>query len=288
MKRSNRLILAAAIGLVATGGLYFALARAPKAESAIPTEAVLVAVEPIPPNTKIMESQFAPQERPSKFVPAGSIRDPRVAVGRVAKENIYPGEALLEEKLMPPGAQTTLAFPLPEGCRAVTVAVDEVVGVGGFLMPGTFVDVVSTIDVDNKPATKVILQKIQVLAIAQDAAKKDSPQAKIVSSATLAVTPEDAEKLVLAADKGRIRLAIRAPKEDRTINTTGVTSESLLGVSKPAPVKVATRVQKVEKSVLREKTVYKDRVIKVIERPTPRPEPPIMVIRGGQIEMIQR
>lgn len=289
MKKSKRLVLAAAIGLVATGGFYFYLMHEPpRAESAIPTQTVLVVAQPIAPNSVITAEQVVVQSRPAMFVPEGSLLDAKEAVGKVAKVAMVPGETVIENKLLTPGAEIPLPFTLAPGKRAITVAVDEVVGVAGFLMPGTLVDVISTLDVDGLPTTNVILQKIQVLAIAQDAAKKDNPQAKVVSSATLAVAPEEAEKLVLAADKGRIRLAIRSPKENGTVKTSGVTSRSLSGAKATFAKPQAKNAQATAPVTRIVRQVVTQKVPTYIKEKPASPEPVIMVIHGSAVEMVNR
>lgn len=290
MKKSKRLMLAAAIGLVATGGFYFYLMHEPpRAESAIPTQTVLVVAQPISPNSVITAEQVVAQSRPAMFVPQGSLKEAKEAVGKVAKVAMVPGETVIDSKLLTPGAEIPLPFTLAPGKRAITVAVDEVVGVAGFLMPGTLVDVISTLDVDGLPTTNVILQKIQVLAIAQDASKKDNAQVKVVSSATLAVAPEEAEKLVLAADKGRIRLAIRSPKEKGTVKTLGVTSRSLSATptfAKPQTKKAQAAAAAPATRIVRQ--IVTQKVPTYIKEKPAAPEPVIMVIHGGAVEMVNR
>ncbi|MNL13818.1 hypothetical protein D3C87_1347370 [compost metagenome] len=142
----------------------------------------------------------------------------------------------------------------------------------GFVQPGSLVDVVGTLDIDNQPVSKVLLQKIQVLAIAQDYEKKEEQEAKVVSSATLAVTPQESEVLILAADRGKIRLAMRSANEAEDVKTSGVTPETLTAGKKSAPVRTGAS-----------KTVT--RTVKV---PVPKPNEAILVIRGTSTEQVYR
>jgi pilus assembly protein CpaB len=211
------------------------------------------------------------------------VPDSASAVGRVAKADLLPGEILVEGRLFPPGRTEDLpqVLPVPLGKRAVTVAVDEVVGVAGFVMPGTHVDVVGTLDVEGQAVTRVILQRILVLAIAQDAKRKDDPEAKIVSSATLAVTPQESQMLILAADRGKIRLAMRGPNEGAAVQIAPITPAALLG--HPAPREHA---QSAPKTITR--TVVRERAIRTAV-PAPHATPlSIMVIRGTQTETVYR
>ncbi len=274
-----RLALAVAVGL-STSGLFFAFAGRPQAGAGAaeaPTVPVMVIKAEIKAGHKLEPEQVARALRPAAHVPAGAVADAATAVGRVARSDLLPGEILVEGRLFPPGRTEDLpqVLPVPLGKRAVTVAVDEVVGVAGFVMPGTHVDVVGTLDVEGQAVTRVILQRILVLAIAQDAKRKDDPEAKIVSSATLAVTPQESQVLILAADRGKIRLAMRGPNEGAAVQLSAITPSNLLG--RPAPRERSQAAPKVvTRTVVREKA-------------PPQAAPmSIMVIRGTQTETVYR
>lgn len=287
-----RLALAVVVGL-STSAVFFVVAGRPPSRAGAaeaPTTAVVVLKEPVGAGRKLEPAQLTKAYRPAGQLPEGAVEDLESAVGRVVKADLVSGEVLLEGRLYPPGRNEDIpqVLPVPPGKRAVTVAVDEVVGVAGFVMPGTFVDVVGTMDVENQAVTRVLLQKVLVLAIAQDSKRKDDPEAKIVSSATLAVTPQESQVLILAADRGKIRLAMRGPTETENVVLTPVTPENLLAVNtvsyqknKPqrasSPSKVVTR------------TIFVDRPAKRTAAPKAAPTPSsIMVIRGTQAEMVYR
>ncbi len=138
-------------------------------------------------------------------------------------------------KLAPSGVGAGLSAVIPEGYRAMTVKVDDVVGVSGFIMPGSFVDVVAIITplsqagAANGPISKIVLQNIKVLA---SGAKIDSPenqrQPSEVKAVTLQVTPEQAEKLVLAANEGKLQLVMRNYTDQDDTKTTGANKATLL------------------------------------------------------------
>ncbi|MBU6429415.1 MAG: Flp pilus assembly protein CpaB [Cyanobacteria bacterium REEB65] len=227
-----RMAVATAIGLSTSFALFLLITHQQAAAKAAegPRTGVLVVQQGVSGGSPIEASAIALKFRPSQYVPSGSLADPRNAVGRIAREDLVPGEVLLDGLLFPPGQDAaTTVLPVPVGKRAVTVAVDEVVGVAGFVMPGSRVDVVGTLDVNDQPVTRVLLQDIQVLAIAQDAKRQEDPQAKIVSSATLAVSPKQAEILILAADRGKIRLAMRGDHETQDLHLAAVTPASIFG-----------------------------------------------------------
>ncbi|MNL37694.1 hypothetical protein D3C87_1598540 [compost metagenome] len=180
------------------------------------------------------------------------------------------GDPITDEKLLEPGEAAMTALPIPKGKRAVTVKVDEVVGVAGFIQPNSIVDVIGTWDVEGTPHSKVILQQLQVLAVAQEAGKPDESKARVTSSVTLAVTPAEAEKIILSTERGSIRLAMRSPEESSQVTTAGITPAALSGVrAKPsikAPtVRTAARPQ-------------------APSAPTP---PPIVIFRAGQPDEVR-
>lgn len=273
MKKAQRLLVATALGLATSGALfYYVNSTATEADAGVPTGQVLVAIAPIPANSKVMPDQVKVESRPVSFIPQGAVVAPEEVVGRVSKAELFPGETVIDAKFFPPGQEASMVLPVPPGKRAVTVAVDEVVGVAGFVQPGSMVDVVGTLDIDNQPVSKVLLQKIQVLAIAQDYEKKEEQEAKVVSSATLAVTPQESEILILAADRGKIRLAMRSANESEDVKTSGVTPEALTASKKPAAKPAAPRAST-------------NRTVRV---PVPKKDEAILVIRGTSTEQVYR
>lgn len=281
MKKVQRFLIAAGLGLVASGAMFAYVNGAnERADAGEPRGPVLVAKAVIPLNTKILADQVVVETRPTRYIPEGALANPDLAVGRVTKIEIAASEPILEPKLFAAGEEAQAVLPVPAGMRAITVAVDEVVGVAGFVQPGMMVDVVTTMDIEGEVVTRFLLQKVKVLACAQDAKRKDDPEAKVVSSATLAVSPVDAEKLILAADRGKIRLAMRDQAEKGDAKTTGATPASMMGVAKPAPVKTVAAKPKV---------VQKTRVVKVmVPVRTVENKPEIMIIRGTTTEMVTR
>lgn len=283
MNQAQRLLLATGLGLVASGGMFFYVNSQSKADGAEPQVAVVIATRGIAPDGRLDPGSLTIEQRPQRFVPPDGFARPDELQGRVARFEIATGSPVLASQLLPPGQLAREVLPVPPGLRAITVAVDEVVGVAGFVQPGMIVDVISTMDVGNTPRTKFLLQKIQVLACAQDAKAKDDPAARIVSSATLAVSPTQAEQLILAADRGKIRLAMRAPDEVAVAKTTGATPESMLGTPRPVAPKAAPAPEP------RVRYVTRTQVVRVAVPAQPAAEvPTIMVIRGTATELVQR
>ncbi|GLT19528.1 Flp pilus assembly protein CpaB [Vibrio zhanjiangensis] len=138
-------------------------------------------------------------------------------VGEVAASNIYPGEIITVHRLTVSGEGSTLASLIPENKRAVTIRVNDVIGVAGFLLPGNKVDVLNTIKYSSTSATTVtVLKEIKVLAVDQTAKTKENKPI-IVRAVTLEVSPREAEKLLSAQSKGEIQLALRNPHEEEKV-----------------------------------------------------------------------
>src|SRR5882672_223995 len=202
---------------------------------------VAVAKVAIPVGTRIIPEQVMMVQFPKESTPDGAFESPEKLAGRVAITNIAPREPITEARLAPEGTAGGLSAVIPEGYRAMTVKVDDVVGISGFIMPGTLVDVVVTIDPQEKagmqdPISKIILQNIKVLANGQNIDKPESErQANSVKAVTLQVTPEQAEKLALASTEGKLQLVMRNQIDQGDEKTNGVNKRQLLGGDRAVP-----------------------------------------------------
>jgi pilus assembly protein CpaB len=207
---------------------------------------VVVAKAEIPLGEKITAEQLALAPIPNGSLPEGVFRKMDEVVGRVAITPIGMRETITNMKLAPAGTGAGLSAVIPEGYRAMTIKVDDVVGVSGFIMPGSFVDIVAIIvpvsqaGAMNGPISKIVLQNIKVLA---SGAKIDSPenqrQPSEVKAVTVQVTPEQAEKLVLAANEGKLQLVMRNYSDQEDTQTKGANKSTLLSgetfVPQPPP-----------------------------------------------------
>jgi pilus assembly protein CpaB len=203
---------------------------------------VAVAKVAIPVGTKIIPEQVMVVQFPKESTPDGAFESPDKLTGRVAVTNIAPREPITEARLAPEGTAGGLSAVIPEGYRAMTVKVDDVVGISGFIMPGTLVDVVVVIDPAEKvgmqdPISKIVLQNIKVLANGQNIDKpEDQREANSVKAVTLLVLPEQAEKLALAASEGHLQLVMRNSVDQGDEQTTGINKRGLLGGDRANPV----------------------------------------------------
>jgi pilus assembly protein CpaB len=170
---------------------------------------------------------------PRGAVPQGALADPALLVGRVPRTALVRGEPVLAAKLTPEGSRGGLAAVIAPGHRAITVRVNEVIGVAGFALPGNFVDVLVSAQDDSQGArmvSRIVLERILVLAIAQEATR-DETRPKVVSAVTLQVTPQEAERLDLARNIGQLSLALRNQGDSISAAGRGVSRAELLGLN---------------------------------------------------------
>ncbi len=183
------------------------------------TVPVVAAAVDIPYGAKIEEQQLKLIDWPSDSVPPGAFNNKDQVVNKVAKNNFYAGEPLSEKRMSVYTGGSTLSALINKDYRAISVRVDDVVGVAGFILPGNYVDVLATkMDrVSNQALTQTKLQNIKVLAVDQDAShEKDKPA--IVRAVTLELRPEQAEIVVGAMQEGTIQLTLRNPEDNQVVN----------------------------------------------------------------------
>lgn len=164
---------------------------------------------------------------PSGSVPTGAFTDTKALEGRVVRTSLARGEPVIESKLAPIGTKGGLSAVIAEGSRAITVRVNDVVGVAGFALPGNYVDVIVNTQeqqgkTDGQSISKIVLEHILVLAVAQQVSRDDTAP-KVVNAVTLEVTPEQAERLDLARSVGTLSLVLRNQIDKQTLNTDGAT-----------------------------------------------------------------
>ena len=205
---------------------------------------VVVAKVDIPLGEPIVAEQLTTASFPANATPDGVYDSPEKLVGRVAVVQIAAREPVTDFKLAVEGSQGGLGATIPEGYRAMAVKVDDVVGVAGFIKPGAMVDVLTVIEpmrdqsARKDPVSKIVLQNVKVLANGQNIDKpKNEREAESVRVVTLLVTPEQAEKLALAAVEGKLRLVMRNTIDQGDEKTPGADKNSLLTgeAAKPAP-----------------------------------------------------
>lgn len=210
----------------------------------IDAEKVVVAASDIPLGSKIQPTMLITVDWPRGSIPDGAFHDLQQLQDRVAKVGVLRGEAVLEGKLAPVGTKGGLAAVIAPGKRAMTVRVNDVVGVAGFALPGNYVDVVVNAQQeqngkaeDSRQISKTVLENVLVLAVAQEA-DRDETKPKVVSAVTLELSPEDAEKLDLARSVGNLSLVLRNQIDKEPASTAGITKQQLFGTPEPAPAPI--------------------------------------------------
>ncbi len=181
---------------------------------------------------------------PKDSLPPGSQADIARLEGRVLKSALQRGEPVLEAKLAPVGTQGGLSAVIAEGKRAITVRVNDVIGVAGFALPGNYVDIIVNTQKEGERTnrdqniSKIVLEKILVLAVAQEVSR-DETKPRVVNAVTLEVTPEEAEKIDLARSVGSLSLVLRNQVDPNAIRTAGATKADLLALQAVAAKPVA-------------------------------------------------
>lgn len=229
--------IAVLLALLASVGVYRYLSEKGKmAEQArLQTVGIVVAVVDIPIGSQINPNQVAITAWPKDLYPQDSFADVKSVASRVARRDFQRGEPITESKLVPANkGGGLLSLIVPEGKRAFTIRVNEVVGVGGFIVPDTRVDVIVTMvpPGSTEKISKVVLENMHVLAAGQIVEQKENKPIT-VNTVTLSVTPEEAEKLALASNDGVIQLVLRNFMDTDNVVTVGATRSRLLSAYRP-------------------------------------------------------
>jgi pilus assembly protein CpaB len=264
------------------------------------TSDVVVAKVDIPVGSRIIPEQLTVVQFPADVTPVGAIgKIDENLIGRVVITALSPKDPVTEAKLAPIGSLGGLSSVIPEGYRAMTVKVDDVVGVSGFIMPGTLVDVVVVIQppkgtANDETISKIVLQNIKVLASGQniDKPKNDREVERSVRAVTLQVTPEQTEKLALASSEGKLQLVMRNSVDQADEQTSGANKRSLLNGERamlvPEPGVGSNAAPKAAPSSVRR---YTPRPVKETApapkttQPPAAPRPTVEVIKGGKKEI---
>ncbi|MCC2955090.1 Flp pilus assembly protein CpaB [Massilia sp. IC2-477] len=206
---------------------------------------IVVAASDISLGQRLTPEMLKLVEWPAHSVPKGAFDDPQKLSGRVIKTSILMGDPVSEAKLAPAGTLGGLSALITEGKRAITVRVNDVIGVAGFALPGNYVDIIVSTETEPPPQaqgqaagprqqsiSKIVLERILVLAVAQEVNRDDS-KPKVVNAVTLEVTPEQAEQLDLARSVGTLSLALRNQVDPAAAQTAGATKQNLLPAATP-------------------------------------------------------
>jgi len=250
--------------LLAVGAAWVAnrwlVAQNERREAVPETVSVAVAAIDIPFATKVEARHVSTIQMLQGNVPEGVFSSVASVEGKTARSEIVKGEILLARRFADPGDGSILASVVGENMRAVSVRVNDVVGVAGFLLPGNRVDIVTAYRDGQETRSETVIQNVKVLAVDQTAST-DRNEPIVVRAVTLEVTPEDAERLVLAEQRGSIQLALRNPRDD------GLAKIDRVPAAAPAPTPTPVRAAKP----------------RVKAAPAPPPSQDVTVIRGTDV-----
>jgi pilus assembly protein CpaB len=235
-------LIALALGALLSSALYRALKT--RNEPAGPRGVdVVIAADDIQVGAKVQEKDVKIVKLPGDNLPAGvfhSLKGDASPVGRGVILPLTTGEFILPSKLAAPNAGAGLPALIPPGMRAVSVRVNEVVSVAGFVVPGTRVDVLLT----GNPAgageqqTTTVLSNVEVLASGQRLERNSAGDTSMAPVITLLLSPEDAQRLTLASSDGRIQLSLRNPLDTSQDRVPAVQQRSLYGAAPVQQIKV--------------------------------------------------
>jgi pilus assembly protein CpaB len=221
------LTVAILVGLVASIYVYKQFQRVTYVKPQV-TQTMVVAAEPLQVGTPLDDHNTRTIPWPADEPVAGSFRRVEECIGRAIITPLAENEPVLEANLAPRAAGAGLSATIPEGMRGLSVAVNDVVGVAGFVIPGTMVDVLTTGTLPGKREgadnniTRTILENVRVLAAGQKIEQDRDGKPQKVSVVTLLVSPEEAAKLTMASTEGKIQLALRNTIDTKAANPPAV------------------------------------------------------------------
>ena len=252
MKRPSTVTIVTVLAFLFAGGAAILSYNYLKKQAGVQMQGVSIvaAATDIPIGTKLDAGHVKLATWPKEAVAAGYLTDAKLIPGRVAVRPISAGDIITEAKLMPQNVTTNggiMTYIVPQGHRAVTVAVNEVAGVAGFITPGSRVDIVLTTPrpgVADKEdnISKIILQNVPVLASGQGTEQKEGKPV-IVPTVTLDLTPEDAEKVIVGVGvkKGALQLLLRNVIDTAAVDTKGATVSKVLNGADPPVIKIVRK-----------------------------------------------
>ncbi len=229
---NRRLLIALVAALAVSGACTLLIGRRigkkPRA-AAVPQVTYIVAARPIAAGEVIQSASLKQVAWPKNIPLQGGFQNAASVTGRAALYPVAAGEPLLSADLAAPGSGLGIATRIPKGMRAVALRTNDVVAVGGFIYPGSHVDVLVTFGVTNNsvPLTAVVLQDVPVLATGQQTEPDPKGKPASVDIVTLLLTPEQAERAVLASEKGAIHIVLRNGTDQQQVNTPPINLDEL-------------------------------------------------------------
>lgn len=226
---SRKIIILALILALATAFMSYKYLRQLEAEDVVPMTDVVIASKDIPPDTIIKASMVEIKQIPEEFLHFDAVKKIKDVAGMVAVGKIVKGEQILRDRVIKP-EKHRLSYTIPEGKRALSVGITEIIGVAGMVRPGDKVDVIASFTekelVDRY--TKTVVQNATVLAVGDKRTFKEKEKPQELTTVTLAVTPEEAETIVFSEENGIIRLTLRPSFDNKSFSGKGIRYQNIV------------------------------------------------------------
>ncbi|HEY9426601.1 MAG TPA: Flp pilus assembly protein CpaB, partial [Gemmatimonadaceae bacterium] len=263
-ERRYSVVFYAAI-VVAAGATYgvYKLLQHNRESARIATVPVVVSLVDLPEGATIDRNMVTANPWPVPTIPAGAFSTPDSVVGRVTRVAVFKGEPIVPGRLAPVGTGPGLEVKITPGKRAMALRINDVAGISGFIQPNSRVDVMVTLtntkDGKAQQVAKLFMENMRVLSVGHEVQRDAQGKPINAATATIEVTPEEAERLAVAASQGSIQLVLRGYGDPDSIDTKGATSRDVLSQLRqepPPPVRTVSRPAPRPR------------------RPAPEPEPP--------------
>lgn len=261
----RRLALALLVALVISGGCTFVLSRKMKIYAAVkvPTERYIATAVQLEAGEVLKPEDIKMVDWPASFPLQGWFAKPQEVLGRSVLYALAANEPILDRDLAAPGSGIGLTAEIPDGMRAIALRSDEVVGVAGFLFPGCHVDVLITYRTDQSPelTTSTVLQDAEVLAAGHQIQPTQDGKPVTVNVVTLLMSPEDAERVVLASTQGTIHFVLRNSEDHAQIEDEPVELSQLSSFPSPKPPAEGRKARPVKRKPYVVETMLGDKEI---------------------------
>lgn len=275
--------VAVLVAAAATYGVYSVL-QAAKVRNQVATQPVVVALADLPEGASIERAAVGTNVWPVQAVPAGAFASVDSVIGRVTRVAVFRGEPIVPGRLAPPGTGPGLEVKISPGKRAMALKINDVAGISGLIQPNSRVDVLVTIrdaiTKSDQQVAKLFMENMRVLSVGTQVQRGEDGRPISATTATLEVTPEEAEQLAIAANQGSIQLVLRGYGDPDSVITAGATSVDVLKQLREAQAQAARppqpRPRRVERPAPAPPPV-------VVERPRPPDSLTVKVYRGGRL-----
>jgi pilus assembly protein CpaB len=274
--------VAVLVAAAATYGVYRVL-EAAKVRNQVTTQPVVVALTDLPEGASIERTAVGTNMWPVQAVPAGAFAAVDSVVGRVTRVAVFRGEPIVPGRLAPPGTGPGLEVKITPGKRAMALKINDVAGISGLIQPNSRVDVLVTIrdaiTKSDRQVAKLFMENMRVLSVGTQVQRGEDGRPISATTATLEVTPEEAEQLAIAANQGSIQLVLRGYGDPDSVVTAGATSVDVLKQLREAEAQLARPPQPRPRRT--ERPAPPPPV--VVERPRQPDSLTVKIYRGGRL-----